>query len=69
MSKESWRPAWDREDREPPWASGAAAKNWHNTFGGNKHLWGNTPAVDILKLEQNEGLEYRGGLSLLFAGQ
>lgn len=69
MGKDNWRPAWDREGREPPWASGTAAKNWHNVFGGNKYLWGNTPALDVLKLEQNEGLSYRDDIALLFAGE
>jgi hypothetical protein len=31
-------------------------------------LWGNTPALDILKLEQNEGLSYQDDIALLFAG-
>jgi hypothetical protein len=69
MGKEDWRPAWDREGREPPWASGAASRNWHNVFGGSKYLWGNTPALDVLKLEQNEGIGYRDDIALLFAGQ
>jgi hypothetical protein len=43
MGKDNWRPAWDREGREPPWAGGTAAKNWHNVFGGNKYLWGTLP--------------------------
>jgi hypothetical protein len=68
MGKDNWRPAWDREGRAPPWASGIAAKNWHNVFGGSKYLWGNTPALDILKLEQNEGLSYQDDIALLFAG-
>ena len=45
-----------------------AAKNWHNVFGGNKYLWGNTPALDVLKLEQNEVLGYQDDIVLLFAG-
>jgi hypothetical protein len=68
MGKDNWRPAWDREGRKPPWASDTAAKNWHNVFGGNKYLWGNTPALDVLKLEQNEGLGYQDDIVLLFAG-
>ncbi|KAH8593889.1 hypothetical protein B0O99DRAFT_546517 [Bisporella sp. PMI_857] len=67
MGKETWRPAWDCEGREPPWATGAAAKNWHNPFGVGKDLWGNTPALDVLNLEQNEGLGYRDDVALLFA--
>lgn len=69
MGKDNWRPAWDREGREPAWTTGAASKNWHNPFGGGKYLWGNVPALDVLKLEQNEGIGYRGDLALLFAGQ
>ncbi|CZR50286.1 uncharacterized protein PAC_00158 [Phialocephala subalpina] len=67
MSKESWRPAWDLEGREPPWAATAVRKNLHNPFGENKYLWGNTPALDVLNLEQNEGLGHQEDLSLLFA--
>lgn len=68
MSKESWRPTWEREGREPAWAIGAAATNLHNPFGADKYLWGNTPALDILNLEHNEGLGYRDDIALLFAG-
>jgi hypothetical protein len=35
---------------------------------GNKYLWGNTPALDIFKSEQNERVHYREDLELLFAG-
>lgn len=70
MAKPGWRPAWDREGREPRWATDAvASRRWHNPFGGTKYLWGNTPAVDIIQLEKNEGLEYREEMSLLFAGR
>ena len=31
-------------------------------------MWGNTPALDVLKLEQNEGLSYQDDIALLFAG-
>jgi len=67
MTKDHWRPAWDREGRVPPWATGVASTNWHNVFGGSKHLWGNTPAVDILNLERNEGVGYKENIALLFA--
>ncbi|KAH8674391.1 hypothetical protein BGZ60DRAFT_468760 [Tricladium varicosporioides] len=67
MAKEHWRPAWDREGRIPHWASGVASTNWHNVFGGSKYLWGNTPAVDVLNLERNEGIDYKEDIALLFA--
>ncbi|KAI1811449.1 hypothetical protein GGS20DRAFT_562966 [Poronia punctata] len=53
--------------REPAWAFGAAATNLYNTFGSNQYLWGNTPAVDILHLERNEGSAYGEDIPVLFA--
>jgi hypothetical protein len=38
------------------------------TFGVKKYLWCNVPAIDVLKVEGNEGAEYAGDLRLLFAG-
>lgn len=69
MSKDKWQPAYYREGRQPAWETNAAASNFHNPFGGGKYLWGNTPAMDVLKLEQNEGLGYAEDISLLFAGK
>jgi len=68
LGKTNWRPQWERDGREPAWARGDAPKNWHNPFGAGKYLWGNIPAIDILRLEQNEGRGYRQSLALLFAG-
>ncbi|KAL2063905.1 hypothetical protein VTL71DRAFT_4399 [Oculimacula yallundae] len=67
MGKKNWRPAWDREGRIPHWASSEASTNLHNVFGGSKYLWGNTPAVDVLRLERNEGVKYQEDIALLFA--
>ncbi|OBT66458.1 hypothetical protein VE03_03695 [Pseudogymnoascus sp. 23342-1-I1] len=67
MIKDKWRPAYYLEGRTPAWEIGAAASNLHNPFGGEKYLWGNTPALDVLKLEQNEGLGYADDIALLFA--
>lgn len=39
------------------------------TFGNKKFLWGNLPAIDVLKLRYNEGLGYQGSLDMLFAGE
>jgi len=52
----------------PAWAKGDAATNLHNPFGAGKYLWGNVPAIDVLRLEQNEGEDYTGNIALLFAG-
>jgi len=35
----------------------------------DKHLWGNVPALDILKLRDNEGDTFSEDVKLLFAGQ
>ncbi|KAM0286534.1 hypothetical protein ACHAO9_008162 [Fusarium lateritium] len=43
-------------------------ENNQKKFGGSKHLWGNVPALDILRLEDNEGKDYKKKLNLLFAG-
>lgn len=39
-----------------------------NIFGTKKYLWGNVPALDVLRLDSNEGVEYDGPLRVLFAG-
>lgn len=47
------------------------------SFGGQnstsplsqQYLWGNTPAVDVVRLDKNEGVDFNGPLSLLFAGK
>ncbi|KEY72821.1 hypothetical protein S7711_04410 [Stachybotrys chartarum IBT 7711] len=67
IGKASWRPAWELEDREPAWNKPEAAGNLHNTFGGETYLWGNTPAIDVLQLQQNEGLQHGKDIALLFA--
>jgi len=69
MSKDDWLPAWDREGRIPEWATTSGWKGWPSLWGGHKELWGSTPAEDLLKLNQNEGLGFEGDLALLFAGQ
>lgn len=38
-------------------------------FGGSKHFWGNTPAIDVLRLDKNEGVDYDKELNVLFAGK
>ncbi|KFY92810.1 hypothetical protein V500_04013 [Pseudogymnoascus sp. VKM F-4518 (FW-2643)] len=67
MGKDKWRPAWHCERRQPAWETDAAASNPHNPFRSGKYLWGNTPALDVLQLEQNEGLDYADDIALLFA--
>jgi len=69
LRKLSWKPEWDRTDKEPTWATGEASRNVHNPFGSNKYLWGNVPAIDVLQLSLNEGERYDRDIKLLFAGE
>lgn len=63
---ETWKPAWTIEDRTPDFVQ-EVAKSFE--FGGSKHFWGNTPAIDVLRLDKNEGVDYDKKLNLLFAGK
>lgn len=36
--------------------------------GGKKYLWGNLPAIDVIKLNEHEGVQNNQTLRLLFAG-
>ncbi|EXJ70466.1 uncharacterized protein A1O5_06535 [Cladophialophora psammophila CBS 110553] len=67
LNRPGWRPRWELDGREAAFASGDASRNLHNPYGGGKYLWGNVPAIDILRLEQNEGHNYNKDLALLFA--
>ncbi|KAJ5280880.1 hypothetical protein N7478_006252 [Penicillium angulare] len=67
MMKADWHPRWEREDSSPAFASPPLAHNPHNPFGEDKWLWGNVPAVDILKLVDNEGENYSENIAILFA--
>lgn len=33
------------------------------------YLWGNVPAIDVLKLKENEGEDFEKEMNLLFAGE
>lgn len=69
MMKANWLPSWESEGRTPAFALPEFAKNQHNPFGRGLHLWGNTPAIDILNLMQNEGDNYTEDIEILFAGR
>ncbi|KAF1812296.1 hypothetical protein P152DRAFT_487845 [Eremomyces bilateralis CBS 781.70] len=65
MMKPTWTPSWHIENRTPTFINNNAQP--YTSFGGGKYLWGNVPAIDVLALKNNEGLEYGKDLSLLFA--
>ena len=62
------------EDRSPTFVeddSGdkTAPSSITTSFGKGKYLWGNMPAIDVLRIERNEGRDFGGDLWLLFAGK
>lgn len=57
-------PAWIVEGRAPSFMGGPPVV----AFGGKQYVWGNMPAIDILKLEENEGSDCATSMPLLFAG-
>ncbi|KAF4339369.1 hypothetical protein FBEOM_6783 [Fusarium beomiforme] len=63
LNKKSWEPEWIVQNRAPTFRNDDPITH----FGGVKYLWGNVTTLDVLKLDANEGEEYGGSLSLLFA--
>ncbi|KIW63760.1 hypothetical protein PV04_08738 [Phialophora macrospora] len=63
--KETWKPAWAKEGRQPTFIGSDGPDL--AAFGGKQYLWGNMPALDVLNLKQNEGLDETRDYSLLFA--
>ncbi|KAI1461152.1 hypothetical protein F4805DRAFT_315199 [Annulohypoxylon moriforme] len=64
LRKESWRPSYDREKRQPVQYSRDPSSY---PLGAYMGLWGRTPAMDILRLHDNEGQNYNKSISILFA--
>jgi hypothetical protein len=64
LGKATWTPNWVLENRTPAFITGGIGV----TFGGKKFLWGNVPALDVLRLDSNEGEKYQRQLNLLFGG-
>jgi hypothetical protein len=60
-----YTPGWIREGRNPSWVSGSEISS---VFGVNQYLWGNMPAIDVLNIEKNEGInQIHRDIRLLFA--
>lgn len=65
LMKSKYVPGWIKQDRPPSWISDSELSS---KFGVNQYLWGNMPAVDILNMEENEGVnDVHRNMSLLFA--
>ena len=65
LGKRSWLPAWYFGERKRAILDESDKKQHFN----RKYLFGNMPALDVINLEQNEGLDFRGDLNVLFAGK
>lgn len=63
--RDTWEPDWFHNGRQPAFIGSAPLVS----FGTKKYLWGNMPALDVLKINDNEGETNITGrdLSLLFA--
>lgn len=66
-----WRPSWEAEKRKPGYISATNAINtFPVAFGGGKTPWGDFPALDMLQIEKNEGVENMSqDFRVLFAGK
>lgn len=72
MNLDTWKPDWVAENRLPSFISdNPLQREFHGQVINNslKYLWGNVPALDMLAVHANEGLEYKERLSLSFAGE
>jgi len=66
LLKGTWKPRWIAQNRQPAFISDTEAQT---KLGTLKYLWGNVPAVDVIQLAQNEGINFQKPLDLLFAGK
>ena len=68
LMESTWKPAWEVEKRKPSFIGNDDSASLMTSHGQRKYLWGNVPAIDILNLKQNEGVDVSADLRLLFAG-
>ncbi|KAK5133101.1 hypothetical protein LTR08_008211 [Meristemomyces frigidus] len=64
LNKDNWKPEWERQGRPPTFSSIGPSQQ---SFGRNKFFWGNVPAIDVLRMDQNEGEDCDKDIRLLFA--
>lgn len=67
MLKPTWEPRWIKQNRPPNFIGGSTPSI--STFGATNYLWGNVPAIDLIKLTDNEGVGFKQDIDLLFAGR
>ncbi|KAF5541431.1 hypothetical protein FMEXI_7944 [Fusarium mexicanum] len=66
LNSDSWKPGWLLQQLTPVFAPGSQVP-LNNCPGANTSILGSVPALDVVKLDANEGASYQGKLSLLFA--
>ncbi|KAF8963713.1 hypothetical protein BDZ97DRAFT_1731661 [Flammula alnicola] len=61
MRSDTWKPIWVLERRQPSFISGESetaeqefSRRWRDKFSVGMALWGNTPAMDVINLSDNE---------------
>lgn len=65
LMQSKYVPDWIKQGRLPSFVSDSQISS---NFGANQYLWGNMPAVDILNMKENEGVDYiHSDIKLLFA--
>jgi hypothetical protein len=65
LIKSEYVPGWIKQGRLPSWVSDSGLSS---DFGMNQYLWGNMPAVNILNIEEGEGVcDIHRDMNLLFA--
>ncbi|KAI0479855.1 hypothetical protein F4859DRAFT_451626 [Xylaria cf. heliscus] len=62
---QTWEPRWITQNRGPAFSNGSPQIQTH--FGTPRYLWGNVPAIDIIQLGKNEGVDFQGPMRILFA--
>ncbi|KAI3335919.1 hypothetical protein F4824DRAFT_500409 [Ustulina deusta] len=55
LLKGTWKPRWMTQNRRPAFIGGSETQV---VFGTVKYLWGNVPAIDVIQLAQNEGINF-----------
>ena len=69
LTKEIWKPSWHIERRKPAFVHNDTCNVAGGvSFGMQKYLWGNIPAIDLLNPKDNESDATDRDFRLLFAG-
>lgn len=66
MIKKTWKPSWHTEKRKAAFVGDDADLV---SFGMQKYLWGNVPAIELLNVKDNESDATGRDFRLLLAGK